>query len=73
MDHCKCYVKTNIKCATCDKPFKTPQSKSEQIEELRKLIKKNVQDNIIYKMEIRELEDDSENDEVSDTIKYFIN
>lgn len=73
MDYCKCYLKTNIKCATCDKPFKPPQSKSEQIEELRKLIKKNVHDNIIYKMEIRDLEDDSENDEVSDTIKYFIN
>ena len=64
MDHCKCYIKSNIKCAICDKPFKLPQSKSEQIEELRKLIKKNVQDNIIYKMEIRELEDESVNDEV---------
>jgi hypothetical protein len=58
MDYCKCYVKTNIKCATCDKPFKQPSTKDEQILELKKLIKQNVQDNIIYKMEIRELEND---------------
>ena len=58
MDYCICYVKTNIKCATCDKLFKTPYTKEEQIKELKKLIKQNVQDNIIYKMEIRDLENE---------------
>jgi hypothetical protein len=60
MDYCNCYVKTNIKCATCDKLFKTPSTKEEQILELKKLIKQNVQDNIIYKMEIQELQDEIE-------------
>lgn len=55
-EYCKCYVKANVKCASCDKPFKPITTKEEQIKELRKKIYNNIQDNIIYEMELRELE-----------------
>jgi len=59
-EYCNCYVKTNIKCAKCNLPFRNPETKQDQIDELMKKIRNNVQDNIIYKMEIRELQDEIE-------------
>ena len=53
---CKCYFKTNIKCANCDKPFSILTTKQQQIEELKKKISSNQCDNVGYKMEIRDLE-----------------
>lgn len=58
MDYCKCYVKVNIKCAKCDKPFKIPDSKDEAIEELKKKIKDTQVDLVCLKMELRELENE---------------
>jgi len=62
-EYCNCYVKTNIKCAKCNLPFRIPETKQDQINELMKRIKNNVQDNIIYKMEIQELQDEIEYEE----------
>ena len=58
MDFCKCYIKTNIKCAKCDKPYKIPTSQEEQIEALKKKIQSNKIDNICYKLEIQDLENE---------------
>ena len=62
-EYCNCYVKTNIKCAKCNLPFRNPETKHDQINELMKRIKNNVQDNIIYKMEIQQLQDEIEYEE----------
>jgi len=64
-EYCNCYVKTNIKCAKCNLSFRNPETKLDQINELMKRIKSNVQDNIIYRMEIQELQN-----ELQDEIEY---
>ena len=58
MEYCKCYIKTNIKCAKCDKPYELPTTKQQQIDALRKKIHSNVIDNTCYKMDIKELENE---------------
>ena len=57
MEYCKCYIKTNTKCAKCDKPYEIATTKQQQIDDLRKKIHSNIIDNTCYKMEIRELEE----------------
>lgn len=58
MDYCNCYVKTNIKCAKCNKPFKLPDSKKEAIEDLKKKIMSAQADLMCYRIELRELENE---------------
>lgn len=65
MDFCKCYIKTNIKCAKCNKLYGVPITSEEQIKELKKKIKSNNIDNICYKLEIQDLEKEIEDDKIN--------
>ena len=56
IDFCKCYVKCNVKCATCDKPFKTPETKEEIIKDLKRKIRDNLESNFGYMMDLEYLE-----------------
>ena len=58
MEYCKCYIKTNTKCAKCDKPYEIATTKQQQIEALKKRIHNNIIDNTCYKLEIRDLENE---------------
>lgn len=64
-DYCKCYSTISITCGKCNKQFKIPRSKDEQIKELKERLRKCREDAFCYKIEIQELENESDDD--SDT------
>ena len=56
INFCKCYVKCNVKCATCNLPFYVPETKEELIKDLKRKIRNNNESNFSYMMDLEYLE-----------------
>lgn len=68
-DYCKCYTSISLTCGKCMKPFKIPRSKDAQIKEIKERLRKCREEALYYKLELQELENESDSDTSDETVK----
>jgi len=68
-NYCKCYTSISLTCGKCLKPFKIPRNKDEQILDIKKRINDLILEKATLRLELKDLENDSDSSDSDDTIK----